>query len=100
ATAAGERSLWDRLGGQLPVKAVVHEMVATAASDPKVNFTRGKPLPDADAIAKLEDKLVEFISSATGGPLKYTGRDMVTVHTGMNITNEEFDELAGHLQAA
>jgi hemoglobin len=97
--ASTERSLWDRLGGQLAVKAVVHDFVAAAATDPKVNFMRGKPLPDAEGIAKLEDKVVEFISSATGGPLKYTGKDMVAAHTGMNITNEEFDALAGHLVA-
>ena len=38
--------------------------------------------------------MVEFVSAASGGPLKYTGRDMKTVHTGMKITEDEFNALA------
>jgi len=30
----------------------------------------------------------------------YEGRDMVTVHTGMGITNEEFNAAAGDLKKA
>ena len=36
----GEKSLYDRLGGEPAIKAVVDEFVARGASDPKVNFTR------------------------------------------------------------
>lgn len=28
---------------------------------------------------------------ATGGPCKYTGRDMETAHTGLNITEEDWN---------
>jgi hemoglobin len=94
-----DQPLWSRLRGEPAVKAVVHDVVLAAAADPKVNFMRGKPLPDAAGIAKLEQSLVEFISSATGGPLKYNGKSMADAHAGMNITNEEFDALAGHLVA-
>ena len=40
-----------------------------------------------------------MISSATGGPLKYTGRSMKESHKGMGITDDEFGALAGHLVA-
>jgi hemoglobin len=94
-------TLWDRLGGEKNVRKVVDDFIASAAADPKVDFTRGgkykfDPLKTED----LKKKLVEMISEATGGPLKYTGRDMKTVHKGMGITNEEFDATAGHLKAA
>jgi hemoglobin len=36
----------------------------------------------------------------TGGPLKYTGRDMKNAHQGMGITAAEFDAAAVHLIAA
>ena len=36
----------------------------------------------------------------TGGPQVYEGRDMATAHAGMQITDDEFDRLAGHLEAA
>jgi truncated hemoglobin YjbI len=85
-------TLWDRLGGEKAVKVVVHDLVMAAIDDPKVNFTRGKK-PDPKALPALEQSLVEFISSATGGPLKYTGKSMKEAHKGMGITNAEFDAL-------
>ena len=90
-----KKSLWERLGGEPAVKAVVHDLVAAAAADPKVNFTRnGQFKLDADGIAKLKARLVEFVSSVTGGPLPYSGRSMRTVHVGMKITDDEFNALA------
>ncbi|MBA4065776.1 MAG: hypothetical protein C0501_19070 [Isosphaera sp.] len=96
----GKKSLWDRLGGEKAVRAVVHDFVGAAATDPKVNFFRdGKYKLDAKGVERLEQLLVEFVSAAAGGPLKYTGRDMKTSHTGMKITDAEFGALAGHLVA-
>lgn len=90
--------LWNRLGGEPAVKAVVHDFVGLLAQNPKVDVTRGGKFKlDADAVAKLERLLVEQISSVTGGPLTYSGRDMKTVHGGMAITSEQFDAGAADL---
>ena len=101
---ASGKTLWERLGGEPAVSAVVHEFVTTAATDPKVNFVRKGTPREWEAspanVKRLERRLVEFISDNTGGPIKYQGRDMVSSHTGMNITNSEFDALAGHLVKA
>ncbi len=94
------RPLWARLGGEPAVKAVVHDFVARAATDPNVDFTRGGKYPlDAAGVAHLEELLVQLISATTGGPLKYTGKDMKSSHAGMGITNAQFDALAGDLIA-
>ncbi len=96
----GKKALWDRLGGEPAVRAVVKDFVLAAAPDPKVNFFRdGKYKLDAAGVDKLQQLLVEMISSATGGPLKYTGRSMKESHKGMKITEAEFGALAGHLVA-
>ena len=34
---------------------------------------------------------------ATGGPCKYSGRNMKNTHNGMRISQAEFDLTAGHL---
>lgn len=95
-----KKALWDRLGGEKAVRAVVHDFVLAAAEDKKVNFLRDSKIKiDAKGIAHLEQMLVELVSATTGGPLKYTGKSMLEVHKGMAITNEEFDALGGVLVA-
>ncbi len=97
--AKGTASLWNRLGGEANVKKVVDDFVAAAAGDPKVNFFRDGKFKDLD-VANLKRLLVEQISAVSGGPFKYTGRDMKEVHKGMGITDDEFNALAGHLKDA
>ena len=95
------QTLWDRLGGEANVAKVVDDFVNAAAKDPKVNFFRDPTYqPSKEQVAALKKKLVEFVSSATGGPLKYTGKDMKEAHKGMKITDAEFDAIAVDLKAA
>ncbi len=91
-------ALWDRLGGEKSVRAVAKEFIATVLKNPKANLLRdGKYKADGTWIAEQEQLLVELISSASGGPLKYTGRDMKKVHAGMKITEDEFAAMADDL---
>ena len=41
--------------------------------------------------------MVDFLCVATGGPCKYTGRDMKTVHTGLNITESDWSSMVKYL---
>jgi len=93
-------ALWDRLGGEKAVRAVVKDFTAAAVADPKVNFTRnGRYKLDEKGTEKFEQLVVEMVSEVSGGPLKYTGRDMKTTHKGMTITDAEFAATTGHLVA-
>lgn len=100
----GTKSLYERLGGEAAIKAVVDEFVAIAAADEKVNFFRkgtGKEWqPGEQDVIKLKKHLVDMIGSVTGGPQKYTGRSMKEAHAGMKITEGEFHALAADLIAA
>jgi len=40
--------------------------------------------------ALIKQHTVDFFSAGSGGPAQYTGRDMVTTHTGMNISPAEY----------
>ena len=101
ATLSGRpKPLWDRLGGETAVKAVVHDFVGLAAADPKVDFTRGGRFPiTAAGAVTLEQHIVELVSAVSGGPLRYTGSDMKSSHAGMRITDAQFDAIAGDLIA-
>ncbi|PIQ26964.1 hypothetical protein COW36_16960 [bacterium (Candidatus Blackallbacteria) CG17_big_fil_post_rev_8_21_14_2_50_48_46] len=85
-------SLYDRLG-QLPaITALVEDLYKNIAKDERINgfFIGSNP----EEINRL---LTEQICEATGGPCKYSGRDMLTVHTGMNITEAQFNALVEDL---
>lgn len=101
---AKEKSLYERLGGEDAIKAVVDDFVGRAAANPKVNFTRkGTPAewkPTPEGVDHLKQMLVQLVGAVTGGPQKYSGRGMKEVHKGMMITQDEFDALAGDLKAS
>lgn len=97
-------SLYVRLGGEPAITAVVADFVERSAANPQVNFTRqgtGYAWEATPAnVEHLKKRLVQFICVATGGPQKYEGRDMKTVHAGMKISADEFDALAADLAAS
>ena len=93
-TANANKSLYDRLGGQDAIKAVVKDFVEeNVAKDSRINAR----FANSD-IPHLEQMLTEQICQATGGPCKYTGKDMKTAHTGMKITDDEFNALVEDLK--
>ncbi len=98
------KSLYERLGGEPAIKAVVDDFVARAAANPAVNFTRKGSIREwnasAENVATLKTRLVDLIGQLTGGPQKYLGRDMKSAHAGMKITAAEFNALAGDLAAS
>jgi hemoglobin len=94
-TPPTERSLYERLGGEPAIRAVVDDFVANVAADARINrFFAGTD------IDKLKMHLVNQIGQASGGPLQYTGRDMKTTHAGMGLTNADFDALVEDLVKA
>ena len=90
--AKSDASLYDRLGGQPAITAVVDDFVGNVAADNRIN----KRFANAN-IPRLKKLLVEQICAGTGGPCTYTGRDMSAAHRGMNITDPEFTALVEDL---
>lgn len=104
AQDAPQKSLFERLGGEPAVTAVVDDFVNRAAADPAVNFTRKGEGREWEAtpenVATLKKHLTQFICVATGATdMTYEGKDMVITHAGMKITNAQFDAIAGDLKA-
>jgi hemoglobin len=89
-------SLYDRLGKKDAITAVVKDFVEErVAKDDRINkFFLNTDIPN------LEAKLVEQICAASGGPCTYTGKDMKTVHAGLNIKDADFNALVEDLKAS
>jgi hemoglobin len=93
--AAQQKSLYERLGGQPAITAVVDQFVANVAADKRINtFFANTDIPG------LKSKLVDQVCQASGGPCTYTGKDMKTVHQGMGIKEADFSALVEDLVAA
>ena len=91
----GSQSLYDRLGGQVAIDAVVDIFYRNMLRNPKVEpFFRGK---NVDAI-KRKQKL--FQAEILGSKRKFEGRDIFNAHKGLNIKDEDFDEAKNCLEAA
>jgi hemoglobin len=87
-----EASLYDRLGGKPAISAVVDDFIGNVAADKRINARfAGANIP------RLKQMLVDQICAASGGPCTYTGRDMLSAHRGMNISEGEFNALVGDL---
>ena len=89
---AGGDSLYKRLGGAPAIQAVIDQFVTNVGGDARIN----KFFANTD-LKRLNKLLVEQVSNATGGPEKYTGRDMKTTHAGLKITMADFNALVDDL---
>jgi hemoglobin len=94
APSAAPNELYDRLGGQRAIVAVVDDFVGRVAADDRIRLR----FINTD-IPKFKALLVEFVCMATGGPCKYTGQDMETSHAGMELVEDEFNALVEDLSA-
>ncbi|MCP4815678.1 MAG: group 1 truncated hemoglobin [Planctomycetaceae bacterium] len=90
-------TLYERLGGYDAVAAVADALLQRLRADSQLGRfweNRGD-----DGIAREKQLLIDFLCASAGGPLLYTGRDMVTSHRGMGITTGDWDVFISHLEA-
>ena len=84
------------IGGK---NAVVDAFVARAAADNRINAYFKDTASDPARLAKFKKNLADQICEATGGPCKYTGKDMKSAHAGMGISSADFAALVEDLVA-
>jgi len=115
AQVKGKLTLFDRLGGEKGVGAIVDDFTLRVLQDPRVNWQRkgikrggfsihrGRSVAwnaTDENVANLKKHLSQFVILATGGPAHYDGKEMKSAHAGMHIGNPEFDAALGDLKAS
>src|SRR5487761_1554540 len=89
---AGEVSIYEAIGGEPALVAVVDDFYTRVLADPQLaGFFAGANMP------KLKGRQVEFFAAALGGPDVYEGGSMRQVHQGRGISQADFDKVAVHL---
>jgi len=90
-----QASLYERLGGYDAIAAVCNALLTRLMADSGLGrFWENR---SEDGINREKQLLIDFLCENAGGPLLYTGRDMVKSHQGMKITENDWSALVGHL---
>lgn len=95
--ADAKGSLYDRLGQKDGIARIVNDVMSNHLTNPVVR-TRFENIKDLDHARRMA---AEFFCAGCGGPDPYSGRDMLTTHRGMNISEQEYmavmDDILGAL---
>ena len=85
---AASQSLFDRLGGQEGLEAVVDALLVNIGADSRI-----KPYFNNLNQVRFKANNVAFLCEKTGGPCSYTGAEIKRVHKSLQITSEDFDAM-------
>ena len=90
------RTIYDEIGGEPAVAAIVDAFYERLLADPDL-----MPYFDGRDMRRLKAHQRALVTVALGGAAEeYTGRMMQPAHAGMAITHEAFDKVLRHLEAA
>lgn len=95
APTSDRPTLYERLGGRDAISSVVDDFYDRMLDDERVAGF----FEDVDMRAQRAHQ-TQFLSYATGGPVEYTGADMREAHEDLDITDEDYDIVGRHLDAA
>jgi hemoglobin len=90
-------SLYERLGAATGIARIVDDVMTAHLQNPAIK-TRFENIEDLDRAKRMA---WEFFCAGAGGPERYTGKDMLAAHKGMNISEQEYlaavDDIVGAL---
>ncbi len=93
--ARAEATLYDDLGGEAGVTAIVGSMIDNALKDDRI-----KVIFDDVNIPRLKGLIARQFCMLTGGGCEYKRRSMKDTHAGLNLRDADFNALVEDLEAA
>lgn len=87
-----QATLFDRIGGMTAVNAAVEIFYNKVITDSRINHFFAKIDMERQA-----GKMKAFLAYAFGAPMKYDGKSMRQAHQHMQINEEHFNAVTGHL---
>ncbi len=87
-----EKTLYDRIGGEAAIVALVDDFYERVLGDAKL-----APFFEHTDTDKLRRMQREFFAAALDGPIKYSGRPLAYVHQGRGIKPSHIGRFVGHL---
>ena len=92
-----QQSLYERLGGYDGITAFANDLLPRLQADAQLGrFWQNR---GDDGVAREKQLLIDYLCANAGGPMYYTGRDMLQSHQGMNISEGDWETFFGHAAA-
>ena len=91
-SASAATALYEQLGGEAGVVAIVDQFLSKLADDQRINHF----FLDTN-LKRFREKLIEQFCSLSGGPCTYTGDSMQQSHAGMGVGHAHFNALVEDL---
>ena len=90
-------SLYENLGGYDGISGFVNNLLQRLQGDAQLaRFWQNR---GADGVAREKQLLIDFLCANTGGPVYYTGRNMLDTHRGMGISQSDWQVFLQHAGA-
>jgi hemoglobin len=83
-------TLYDRLGEVKGITKLVDDVVDYHMNNPAIQSRYLHLKEDPEHFARIRQHTINFFCAGAGGPQSYGGKGMVGVHTGMNVSEQEF----------
>ena len=97
--AVPKPALYERLGGLKGISLVVDDFIDRLVANKTLNknhaINAGRK---ASPAPYLKVQVSQLVCEATGGPCKYTGKDMKSAHAHLNISEKEWDVMAAEFK--
>lgn len=87
---SNETTLFEKLGGRSGISRIVDDTVDAHMKNPAINSRFLPFMNHPERLAVIKNHTVDFFAAGSGGPGEYKGRDMISTHTGMNISPAEY----------
>ena len=89
-------TLYERLGGVERITALAKDVVAAHYTNPLIK-SRFEQIKDR---RKFEQNVADFFCAGSGGPQAYKGKDVLSAHKHMNISEQELIAAIDDIMAA
>lgn len=89
-------TLYERIGGEKAIAAVINEFYNRMLQDDRVNHH----FVGTNMERLRNHQITYFMSYALGGPKKYEGSTLRAAHAGLQISSEEYEIAIKHLNSS
>lgn len=85
-----EKTIFEKLGGEEGISGAVEQIVARHLENDDIKHYFIPLTENPEKFEQFKQHVKDFLAAGTGGGTEYKGRDMLSTHKGLNISEADF----------